>query len=76
MLVNLELYRLHLWYPHAIIVMPAKADTQGGPALRLRPWPTLEYDFLESHAREAGFFGAQDGRASIKFRVLSQLVKA
>jgi hypothetical protein len=29
-----------------------------------------------SRAREAGFFGAQDGRASINFRVLSQLIKA
>ena len=27
-------------------------------------------------AREAGLFGAQDGRASINFRVLYQLIKA
>ena len=29
-----------------------------------------------SFAREAGFFGAPDGRASINFRVLYQLIKA
>jgi len=31
---------------------------------------------LYSLAREAGIFGAQDGRASINFRVLYQLIKA
>jgi len=33
-------------------------------------------DFLESRAREAGLFGAQDGRASINFSALYQLIKA
>ena len=31
---------------------------------------------LQPRAREAGFFGARDGRASINFRVLYQLIKA
>jgi hypothetical protein len=32
--------------------------------------------FLHPRTREAGLFGAQDSRASINFRALSQLIKA
>src|SRR5215472_16186081 len=48
------------------------------PGLRARA-PELEPDsasVLQPRAREAGFFGARDGRASINFRVLYQLIKA
>ena len=38
-------------------------------------WAPARNDFLESRAR-GGIFGAQDGRASINFRVLYQLIKA
>jgi len=31
---------------------------------------------LYPHTREAGLFGAPDGRTSINFRVLYQLIKA
>ena len=38
--------------------------------------PMRRSDFLESRACEAGLFGAQDGRASINFSALHQLIKA
>ena len=40
------------------------------------PGARTEAGFLHPRAREGGFFGAQDGRASINFRVLYQLIKA
>jgi hypothetical protein len=55
-----------------------------GPVARL-PWRVqtklllaflAPAGFCTLRAREAGFLGTQDGRASINFRVLSQLIKA
>ena len=41
------------------------------------PSPRMRWDrMLYPHAREAGLFGAPDGRTSINFRVLYQLIKA
>ena len=37
---------------------------------------TTTLDIFCTLAREAGFFGVQDGRALVNFRVLSQLIKA
>jgi len=42
----------------------------------LFPDQVLGIRMLYPHAREAGLFGAPDGRTSINFRVLYQLIKA
>ena len=48
---------------------------RGADMIRASPFVTSAR-FLESRARQTELFGAQDGRASINFSVLYQLIKA
>ena len=60
----------------AVALMEDAARTEESSETHDTLSPGTPDRMLHPRAREAGLFGAQDGRASINFRVLYQLITA